>query len=499
MKSMKGSIILFSSILLAIALIAFGGCSKASTTTSTTTTTANTNTTSAVTSTATTNVPVSTVPIQMVTYPLVNNTDPLYGDTGVPVNTLITVTFSEPVNPSTINTNTFTLWQGTTPVSGSEVSYYGNTAILRPASDLAKNTTYTAKITTDVTDASGNHLLNGYTWNFTTGTIDTVAPMVVSTIPAAVTVNPNDPDNPFGTSTNVPVNDAITAYFSEGMDPSTINTNTFTLMQGTTSVAGTVTFDGYETAVFTPSADLMPNTQYTATITTGATCLGGNTLPQNFVWEFTTGPAQTTVPMVVSTIPDSNASSVPINSSISATFSEAVNPMTINTSTFMVMQGTVLIPGTVSFNGVNMAVFDPTDDLSVNTTYTVTISTGVTDLGGIPMGSNYTWSFMTGVADTVLPMISSVSPVNAATGVSANTAITVTFSEAIDPTTLVFTLGQGNSMIMGTITYSTDLTMATFTPGAALTSNTTYNVTVAGWDLAGNGPATQTWSFTTSP
>ena len=152
------------------------------------------------------------------------------------------------------------------------------------------------KTTTDVTDASGNHLLSDYTWSFTTGTVDTVAPMVVSTIPAAVTVNQTDPDNPFGTSTNVPINDAITAYFSEGMDPSTINTNTFTLMQGTTPVAGTVTFDGYETAVFTPWADLMPNTQYTATITTGAACLGGNTLPQNFVWEFTTGPAQTTVP-----------------------------------------------------------------------------------------------------------------------------------------------------------------------------------------------------------
>ena len=149
------------------------------------------------------------------------------------------------------------------------------------------------------------------------------------------------------------------------------------------------------------------------------------------------------------------------------------------------MQGTVLVPGTVSFNGVNMAVFDPTDDLSIGTTYTVTITTGVTDLGGIPMGNNYTWSFMTGAEDSVLPMISSVSPASAATGVSVNMAISVTFSEAIDPTTLVFTLGQGNSMIMGTLTYSTDLTMVTFTPGAALTANTMYNVTVAGWDLSG--------------
>ena len=257
MKGMKSSILLFSSILLGIILVAFTGCSKASTSATSNTT----NTTSAVISTATTTVPVSTIPIQMVTYPLVNNTDPLYGDTGVPVNTLITVTFSEPVNSSTVNTNTFTLWQGTTQVSGNEVAYYGNTAILRPASDLAKNTIYTAEITTDVTDASGNHLLNDYTWNFTTGTIDTVAPMVVSTIPAAVTVNPTDPDNPFGTSTNVPINDAITAYFSEGMDPSTINSNTFTLMQGTTPGCRYGDIRRLWTAVFTPSDNpLMPNT-----------------------------------------------------------------------------------------------------------------------------------------------------------------------------------------------------------------------------------------------
>ena len=83
-----------------IILVAFTGCSKASTSATSNTT----NTTSAVISTATTTVPVSTIPIQMVTYPLVNNTDPLYGDTGVAVNTLITVTFSEPVNSSTVNT-----------------------------------------------------------------------------------------------------------------------------------------------------------------------------------------------------------------------------------------------------------------------------------------------------------------------------------------------------------------------------------------------------------
>jgi Bacterial Ig-like domain len=494
---MKKSVILILSALLAIVLVAFTGCSKATTTTTSAIETTTTNTV-AITSTATTTVPVSTIPIQIINYPLVSNTNPGYGDTLVPVNQSIAITFSEAMNPSTINTNTFTLWQGTTPVAGNTVAYYGNTAILNPQNDLAKGTTYTAKVTADVTDMAGHHLLSDYTWNFATGTIDTVAPSVVSTIPAAVTINPTDPDNPFGTSTNVPINDAITAYFSEGMDPTTINTNTFTIMQGTTPVAGAVTFDGFETAVFTPTAALTPNTQYTATITTGATCLGGNTIAQNFAWTFTTGPAQTTVPMVVSTIPASDDTGVPINSSVSASFSEAINPMSINTSTFVVTQGNAIVPGTVSFNGVNMAVFTPTNDLTINTSYVVTITTGVTDLAGIPMASNYTWNFMTGTADTVLPTVSSVSPVSGATAVSKNAAIVSTFSEAIDPTTLVFTLAQGNAMIMGTLTYSTDLTMVTFTPGTALAANTMYTVTVDGFDLAGNGPATQTWSFTTS-
>jgi len=250
---MKKSVIVFLSILLAAALIAVTGCSKTTTPASITATT----TTNPIVNTTTTSTPVisTTFPIQNIVTPLLSNTDPGFGDVNVPLNQLITATFSKSVNPATVNVNSFTLWQGTSPVPHT-VSYYGNTAILNPSTDLAKNTMYTAKISTDVADLSGNHLLNDFSFSFTTGLADTIAPAVVSTIPSFLTVDPSNPDNPFGAATNVPVNDAITAYFSEGMDPSTINSNTFTLMQGTTPVTGTVTFDGFETAVFTPAAAL---------------------------------------------------------------------------------------------------------------------------------------------------------------------------------------------------------------------------------------------------
>jgi len=81
----------------------------------------------------------------------------------------------------------------------------------------------------------------------------------------------------------------ISATFSKAMNPATINTSTFTLAgPGGTSVTGTVTYvAATNVATFTPSP-LALNTVYTATITTGAADIFGNTLAANFVWSFTT-------------------------------------------------------------------------------------------------------------------------------------------------------------------------------------------------------------------
>src|SRR5437879_4287227 len=87
------------------------------------------------------------------------------------------------------------------------------------------------------------------------------------------------------------------------MEPLPIGTATFPLKQGTTSVAGTVTYAGV-TATFAPSSALTPNPTYPATMTTGARDLAGNALASDFVWSFTTGAApNTTAPAVTFTIP----------------------------------------------------------------------------------------------------------------------------------------------------------------------------------------------------
>lgn len=94
--------------------------------------------------------------------------------------------------------------------------------------------------------------------------------------------------NPVADVTGVARSTNVEFIFSEAMDPLTINNSTFTLKEGSDPVPGTVSYSG-TTATFTPSSPLAANTIYTATMTTGATSLTGNSLVTNEVWSFTTG------------------------------------------------------------------------------------------------------------------------------------------------------------------------------------------------------------------
>jgi len=103
--------------------------------------------------------------------------------------------------------------------------------------------------------------------------------------------------NPANNVTGVARNQEIAFTFSEAMNPATINNSTFILMQGTTAVPGTVHYSG-TTASFIPATVLASGTSYTATITTGAKNLAGNSLTSNAVWNFTTGGSTSVIKLV---------------------------------------------------------------------------------------------------------------------------------------------------------------------------------------------------------
>jgi len=73
------------------------------------------------------------------------------------------------------------------------------------------------------------------------------------------------------------------------MDPQTITSATFAVKQGTTPVAGSVSYGPGTTATFTPTSALSSGVVYTATLATGVKDLGGNALASAYAWSFTTG------------------------------------------------------------------------------------------------------------------------------------------------------------------------------------------------------------------
>ncbi|MFV8326494.1 Ig-like domain-containing protein [Flavobacterium sp. ZS1P14] len=309
--------------------------------------------------------------------PTVVSTSPDNGAINVPLDKTITVIFNEEMNASTFDTSSFTL-QGSALVAGT-VSFSGTTALFVPTNPLAPNTTYTGRIKTAVKDIMGNALQADYVWTFSTGS--TVTPMVISTDPA-------------NNATNVFLNKIVSADFNMIMNQATINTTTFTLKQGATSVAGSVAYIG-TTAYFTPSAPLTANTIYTGTITIGAKNLQGTTIANNYTWTFTTGSV--TAPIVTATDPVNNAGGVALNQNITATFSMPMDPLTISTTTFTLKNGATMITGTVSYLGTT-ATFNPNSDLSPGTTYTATITTGAKNVAGVALANDYVWNFSTNVA-----------------------------------------------------------------------------------------------------
>jgi hypothetical protein len=179
-----------------------------------------------------------------------------------------------------------------------------------------------------------------------------------------------------------------------------------------------------------------------------------------------------------------------------------MDPLTVTTATFM-LTGPGLTPvlGTVTYVGL-IATFTPTSNLTPNTLYTATITTGARDLAGNALAANYTWTFTTGaVPDTTNPTVTFTDPANGATGVAINKKISATFSEGMDPltvTNLTFTVAG----VSGTVAYNAITKTATFTPTtpAMLANNTTYTATITtgARDLAGNALANNyVWSFTT--
>ena len=341
--------------------------------------------------TVATNVPTVTGTLPAATTPIT---------AGVSINTGVQATFNKPMLASSITTGSFSLaCPAGTPVTAT-VSYdaAGQVATLRPSAPLPPSTTCQATVGTGAQDGNGVALASAFVWSFTTGlavVADITRPAVSFTTPA-------------NGALLVANNSLITATFSEAMAPATLTASSFTVTNTTlgTAVVGTVAYSAAaRTATFSPAAPgtLANGSLFTATITTAATDLAGNGLAANSAWTFTTGAAADTTPPTVTAITPADASTaICLGKTVSTTFSEPMNPASVNTTTFTVTDGGVAVAGTVSYDAPSqIATFTPTAaaGFTANRSFVVTIvsgANGVKDLAGNPLASNRSWGFATG-------------------------------------------------------------------------------------------------------
>jgi uncharacterized protein DUF4082/Big-like domain-containing protein len=106
------------------------------------------------------------------TPPTVGTVSPLNGATNVALGTAVTATFSEAIDPTTINTNTFQLLDPSNNVLAGTVTFSNGVATLQPAAALSFTTTYTAVLrggSNGVKDLAGNALKADFSWTFSTG------------------------------------------------------------------------------------------------------------------------------------------------------------------------------------------------------------------------------------------------------------------------------------------------------------------------------------------
>ena len=319
---------------------------------------------------------------------------------------------------------------------------------------------------------------------------------VTSPAPAAPAVTGETPG--LG-ATGVATSTGVTATFNEAVQTSSITSSDFVLKSSSGStVTAAVSYNSTTyTATLTPSALLANSTVYTATINIVLSS-SGVAMTGPFSWSFTTGPA----PAVTSETPISGATGVATSTAPTATFNEAVQASTVTSSNLVLKSSSgATVPAAVSYNSsTNTATLTPSALLANSTTYTATVS-GVEDTAGDPMAAPFSWSFTTAAATTP-PTVTGETPAPNATGVAVSSTITATFNQAVEASTISFTLqDQAGSVVSGTVSYNSSTDTATLTPGAALYSATTYTVTVSGAENSSGVPmsAPVTWSFTTPP
>ncbi len=390
----------------------------------------------------------TTTPPVDTTAPTVTFIGPVGGATNVATSTSVTVTFSEAMNASTIDSTTVRLLDGATPVAAS-VSYNAgtNTATLTPSAALANSTTYTVSVTggaSGVKDLAGNALASTVTSSFTTAAVaSTTYSLFNNTGTPAVIDSGDGRAVELGVKIRSDVNGYITGvrFYKSAAN---IGTHTGKLWSSSGQLLASATFAGetasgwQEVTFATPVAVTagatyvasyhttsgrysLTRSSFNAAVDSGPLHALANGASTNGVFGYGPGgfptlsyqstnywvdallstvpPVDTTAPTVTGFSPGTGAANVATSTTVTVTFSEAMDASTIDSTTVRLLDGATPVAASVSYNAsTNTATLTPAAALANSTAYTITViggAGGVKDTAGNALAANATSAFTT--------------------------------------------------------------------------------------------------------
>lgn len=414
----------------------------------------------------------------------VNNTQ------NVPLNPLLQVTFSEPVDPTTINGTTFRLWDNSTNlnVPGTyQLSDDKLTLTFLPESDLRENRRYWFYIgySPYLTDLAGNFIAQNNNRYFTTG-FETVESMpIVSQF------------NMVDDAEGIPINGRIRFTVDSPISDACPLADAIELLDGDQNVAVTASLDNTRQIITVLGVENL-DTETTYQLNVSGLCdYAGNTLVSNSI-SFTTSDvatADTTAPTLLEIVPNNGDVTVGVNSTVEMRFSENIDQQAIVPLT----GGGITVPGSYSVAGDTLT-FTPAIPMLGDTTYTVQINSNIADLAGNTRNLSRRSFTTESTVDSTAPMVLAISPENASTDIHPAQAIVMTFDEPVNLSTLnsnnlaLFSNGQELSATISRSADGRQVTMSSALPEASIIS---VVITDGVFDLSGNAITPVVYSFTT--
>jgi protocatechuate 3,4-dioxygenase beta subunit len=319
--------------------------------------------------------------------PMVATIAPLQDSLNVSLNSAIEITFTEPINPASLNSTNLVLASTNGIVTTAMTISEGDTKVtLTPVAPLKDSTIYTLRVK-DLRDRVAKKMESDFVSKFTT--LDQTPPHIVE-------LTPNSGQ------TGVTIDSVIRIRYSEPIDPGGFLATPITLTTATGEIPGRIDFiQGNTVIVFTPFAPLKPNNAYQVHITNAVDWVGNRQSSEVNAF-FSTTNLEPPDAITLTTI-----SPVVIENTTATVMATAMNPDIAYFDFFIngVFSATLnRSPYVFSFNA-NPSLGKPGDS--------IVISAVATNTSGIKSGTAS--STIIQVIPDALPVINITTPINGTT------------------------------------------------------------------------------------